>query len=253
MLLASINRHPRDSRIVFHEDTHTYEVDGTSDGIVSVTTFIHHNFPSFNADAVLKKMYNKKEKYPGMSDADIKKSWTENGKKASGQGTDMHRTIELYYNDNKDNHPSSKELEYFLRFHNEVITPRGLVPYRTEWSIFDGEIDLAGQLDMLYKKPDGTYGLYDWKRVKEIKMNNPYGEFGLGPLKEVEHCNYNHYSLQLNIYKKILESRYDMTVSEMVLVILHPDNDNYILIPVSDKMMKYADALFEKRDIEINK
>ena len=260
MILSQQNRHPRDERIVFHEDTHTYEVDGSSAGIISVTTFIHHNFPTFNADAVLKKMKNKKEKYPGMSDAEIKKAWNENGKKASGQGTGMHRSIELYYNgvgvdgdgENKES-KENKEFSYFLQFHNEVIVPRGLSPYRTEWSIFDGDIDLAGQLDMLYKKPDGTYGLYDWKRVKDIKKNNPYREYGMGVLRDVEHCNYNHYSLQLNIYKKILETRYDLRISEMCLVILHPENDNYIMIPVGEEMMRYVDLLFDERYHEIRK
>ena len=44
-LLSQKNKHERDDRITFDENTHTYYVDGSSEGIVSVTTLIHHHFP----------------------------------------------------------------------------------------------------------------------------------------------------------------------------------------------------------------
>ena len=57
-MLSLINTHERDQRISFHQDTHTYVVDGSPDGIISVTTFIHHHFPSFDAKRVVKYMKN---------------------------------------------------------------------------------------------------------------------------------------------------------------------------------------------------
>lgn len=249
MYLSEKNKHERDERISFDEKTHTYYVDGSSDGIVSTTTLIHHHFPKFDADKVLKLMKNKSEKYPGMTDEQIKNTWASNGKNASGNGTKMHKMIENFYNGikNDEEDEKSKEFQYFLSF-NETIKDT-FEPYRTEWSVFDGLIDLAGQIDMLYKKKDGTFALYDWKRVKEIKKDNVY-EKGLGKLNNLDHCNYVHYSLQLNIYKRILETRYDISVSEMALVVLHPDNNNYILEKVKD-MSKYIDIIFKERKEEI--
>jgi ATP-dependent exoDNAse (exonuclease V) beta subunit len=248
-MLSEKNKHERDDRISFDEKTHTYYVDGSSDGIISVTTLIHHHFPKFDADNVLKRMKNKKEKYPNMSDEDIKNSWLDNGKKASENGTKLHKMIENYYNsiDNDKKDEKMIEYQYFLRF-NESIKDV-FTPYRSEWSIFDGSIDLAGQVDMLYKKKDGTYALYDWKRIKELKKENSF-EKGIGKLSSLDHCNYVHYSIQLNIYKRILETRYDMNVSEMCLVILHPENDGYVLQKVKD-MSKYIDIIFKEREIEI--
>jgi len=252
MLLSQKNVHPRDERIQFIEETHKYIVDGSSDGIISVTTLIHEHFPKFDATKVLKMMRNKHEKYPGLSDEQIKESWEKNGKQASGQGTKMHKMIENYYNDIKNDEKDCEliEYKYFLSFDSEVRQKKGFVPYRTEWSIFDGDLDLAGQLDMLYKKDDGTYALYDWKRVKEIKTDNSY-EKGLGKLKHLPHCNYYHYSLQLNVYKRILEKRYDMKITEMILVVLHPDNDNYKLHEVFEMNME-IDYIFGHRHDEIN-
>lgn len=246
-MLAKKNKHERDERISFDEKTHTYYIDGSSDGIISVTTLIHHHFPKFDSSKVLKLMKNKKQKYPNMSDEEIKKLWSENGKNASENGTKMHKMIENYYN-SEENKENSKEFQYFLSF-NKTIEHQ-FIPYRTEWSVFDGSLDLAGQIDMIYKKQDGTYALYDWKRSKEIKKENSF-EKGLGKLSSLDHCNYIHYSIQLNIYKRILETRYDMKVSEMCLVILHPDNDSYLLEKVHD-MGEYIDIIFSERKKEID-
>lgn len=242
--LSEKNKHERDNRISFDEKTHTYYVDESSEGIISVTTLIHKHFPKFDSDAILKKMKNKKEKYPNMSDEQIKKSWSDNANNASKNGTKMHKMIENYYNciDNEKNDENLTEFKHFLNFNSKIKDK--FEPYRTEWSIFDGELELAGQVDMLYKKQDGTYALYDWKRVKEIKKDNPF-EKGLGKLSDLDHCNYIHYSLQLNIYKRLLETRYNMKVSEMCLVILHPDNQNYILEKVNN-MDKHIDIIFNE-------
>lgn len=249
-MLSQKNKHERDDRISFEEKTHTYYVDGSSEGIISTTTLIHHHFPKFDADKILKLMKNKNEKYRNMTDEEIKLTWQKNGKNASENGTKIHKMIENYYNEiaNEEDLKNTKEFDYFLRF-NDTIKDK-FEPYRTEWSVFDGNIDLAGQIDMIYKKKDGTYALYDWKRVKEIKKENIF-EKGLGSLKDLDHCNYNHYSIQLNVYKRILETRYNMKVSEMALVIIHPDNDNYILENIKD-MSKYIDIIFSERENEIN-
>ena len=200
--------------------------------------------------AQIKKMKNKNEKYPNMSDEEIKMTWQKNGKNASENGTKIHKMIENYYNEIQNNNEdvNLREFCHFLNF-NDSIKDK-FEPYRTEWSVFDGNIDLAGQIDMVYKKKDGTYALYDWKRVKEIKKENMF-EKGLGKLKDLCHCNYIHYSIQLNIYKRILETRYNINVSEMALVIIHPDNDNYILETIKD-MTKYVDIIFNEREREIN-
>ena len=247
-MLSLINTHERDQRISFHQDTHTYVVDGSPDGIISVTTFIHHHFPSFDAKRVVKYMKNKKEKYPNMSDTEIIKKWSEDGKNSAKKGTSLHQMIELFYNGDETKHEDSIEFQYFLAFH-ETVKER-LTPYRTEWSIFDGEINLAGQLDMLYKKEDNTYALYDWKCVKEIKMSNSY-EKGLGICSELDHCNFYHYSLQLHIYKRILETRYNLVINEMKLVVLNEINHSFMLYDVAD-VSAFVEKLFLERYQKIN-
>ena len=92
-MLSQKNKHERDDRISFDEPTHTYFVDGSSDGIISTTTLIHENFPKFDANKVLKFMKNKKEKYPNMTDQQIKESWNENGKKTEERKQKFTKTF----------------------------------------------------------------------------------------------------------------------------------------------------------------
>lgn len=101
-LLCIENKHERDSHISFDEGTHTYTVNGSYVGYISVTKLIHKFFPEFNPDEVIRKMKNSPKwpdsKYFGMSDDEIKNGWNSNGRSASGAGTKMHLSIEQFIN-----------------------------------------------------------------------------------------------------------------------------------------------------------
>ena len=93
---------------------------------------------------------------------------------------------------------------------------------------------------MLFKLPDGTFGIYDWKRCKEIKKTNNWESATTECINFMPNSNFWHYSLQLNTYKAILEKNYNIVVKEMYLVCLHPDNKNnsYQLFKVPDLQME---------------
>jgi ATP-dependent exoDNAse (exonuclease V) beta subunit len=123
-------------------------------------------------------------------------------------------------------------------------------PYRTEWLIFDEDLKISGSIDMVYENEDGTLNIYDWKRSKEIIKTNNWNKYASCPeISHVADNNYSHYSLQLNIYKTILERKYGKTVKELYLVRLHPESENYDLIPVPI-MENEIKKLFNKIVIE---
>jgi ATP-dependent exoDNAse (exonuclease V) beta subunit len=226
--LATKNAHPRDKRIEFDEGPHVYTIDGDSSvTYTSVTTWNHTHFEHFDADKIIDQMMAgprwPQSKYYGQTKEQIKKGWAENGREASSAGTKMHLDIEYHYN-GAPRENDSVEYAYFRRF---AADHAHLVPYRTEWCVFDEELRLSGSIDMVFQNPDGTLAIYDWKRSKEIVKTSPWMKFALTP--EIEHLpdtNFWHYSLQLNIYKYILERRYGVVVTELFLVCLHPNNAN---------------------------
>jgi hypothetical protein len=262
--LAVVNAHPRDERIQFEEESHTYTIDGTRAGWVSCTGFIHNFFEEFNADAVITKMMASRKwpdsKYFGMTPAAIKAQWDAKRDAASAAGTRMHLDIEHFYNalpalwstgiastcteltvDIDAGIVAMREADswepvvgpewnYFCDYQRAHGSK--FMPFRTEWLVFDEEHRVAGSIDMVYKKPDGTLAIYDWKRSEEIKMENQF-QSCFGPVDHLPDTNYWHYSLQLNIYRYILQKHYGVVVSELALVILHPINSSWRVIKVN--------------------
>lgn len=254
--LARKNAHERDARIVFDEAPHLYYIDGSTEGYISVTTYVHSHFESFDADKIIANMMKSKnwksnEKYYGKTSDQIKQEWQDNCDKAAADGTRMHFVIESYYNekynpdyetrsklveDNKEKENASNgdaagptgptiEFQYFRNF---LYAHPHLIPFRTEWTIFDEELKLAGSIDMLfYDESEGTYHIYDWKRCRNIQKTNGFNKWGNKEcIDHLPDSNYWHYSLQLNIYKALLERKYNMIIDDLYLVCMHPNNKN---------------------------
>ena len=248
-LLATTHSHPRDARITFEEKTHCYTVDGIRDGWTSCTKFIHSFFPEFDADAVIAKMMASSKwcegesPYFGMTVSQIKKQWSDKAKASSEAGTNLHLQIERFYNNNCDD-VQGIEWSYFMDFHTRYATEqRGFVPYRTEWLVFDTDTKISGSIDMVYYIPaDGTYAIYDWKRASDIKTENKF-QSGNDPISHLPDTNYWHYSLQLNIYRYILQKNYGIVVSELALVILHPANSSWKVMKLNFMDDEVADMM----------
>jgi ATP-dependent exoDNAse (exonuclease V) beta subunit len=215
---------------------------------------VHTHFPKFNSDKIIDGMMKKPDwkpghKYWGLTKADIKKMWSSNGESVSSAGTNLHYAIEQFMNtENVHTHmdivermetgsiltidasvTSTPEWNYFMNFTKDKPM---FIPYRTEWLIYDEDLKIAGSIDMVYTNEDGTLSIYDWKRCKSINKINLYNKFALTPcISDMHDTNYWHYTLQLNIYKYILEHKYNQIVSGLYLVQLHPDveENNYVI------------------------
>ena len=127
------------------------------------------------------------------------------------------------------------EFNYFLRFY---FDHKHLTPYRTEWEVFDPELRIAGSIDMVFRRDDGQLELGDWKRTKEITKVNDYPEDSRGyyTLEHLPASNFWQYSLQLNIYRTILEKYYGQRIAQMYLIWLNKINNSYVkfIIPRLD-------------------
>lgn len=273
-VLKRQNPHPRDENILFFEEGHRYEITSDPNSkYTSVTTWIHTHFKKFDADKVIKNMmkgrnWNSENKYWGQTAEQIKQLWNENGKRESQSGTDLHFNIECFMNNaqimpnythtnllrNYEANPKTHfqiEWQFFLNF---IIDTPEFKPFRTEWTVYDEDLKLAGSIDMIYQNPDGSLDIYDWKRSKGITKVNNWNEFSLTPcIAELPDTNFWHYSLQLNIYKRILEKNYGYTVKDLFLVRLHPnaEDQNYELIEVPD-LSEQVTRLFEEKYLNNN-
>ena len=165
-----------------------------------------------------------KSQYYGKTREEIKSGWEKNRDEAANAGTKLHYDIECYYNTKVHNENDSIEYTYFKQFLEENSS---LIPYRTEWMIYDEDLLLAGSIDMVYENPDGTLMIYDWKRSKGINKTDNFMKFSHTEcISHIPDINFWHYTLQLNTYKAILERKYGKKVTKLSLVCLHPNNNN---------------------------
>jgi len=140
-----------------------------------------------------------------MSPAKIKDMWQKNREGASAAGTWMHFVFEAWLNRIIHSHPGVE----FKLFSQVVSQMHGETAYRTEWMIHADMEMLAGSIDFVTQRSDGSLVLYDWKRSKQLKSKcSPFfGRTMKAPLDHVPDCQGWHYRLQLNCYKFILEAR----------------------------------------------
>ena len=249
--------HDRDKYIEFDEPSHTYTIKGNAD-YTSVTTLVHQNFEPLDADKIIENMIKgknwKNSKYYGKTPMEIKMEWEHNRDRAAREGTQLHYLIECYYNDMSVG-SDSDEFGYFMNF-TRNFEHLDKQAYRTEWTIYDEELKLAGSIDMIFKNPDdNTYMIYDWKRCKSIDKTSSWNKWSNNDIiSHIPDTNYWHYALQLNIYKALLEKNYGIQVSKLYLVCLHPENKrkNYELIKIPELNKEIKD-LFDDRIKTIKK
>lgn len=217
------NKHPLDSTISFRASDHLYIVNGVC--LESVTTFVSSCFPKFNTELHAKQ----KAGALGISVQEVIEMWERKGKESRDLGTAMHKKIENYYQGIDSANDDAFNL--FRIFANNIK----LVPYRTEWAVYDWEYKLAGTIDFVDYQ-NGEYTVYDWKRSDKIIANgmpiktNKYGEKGNYPLEHIDNSPYYHYALQLSLYKFILERNYGIKIDKLRLGIFHPTyNKPYLL------------------------
>ena len=233
---------PQDKLINFEETTHTYTVKGIGT-MTPVSTVISKFFKEF--DAIYWSM--KKCNNNAVEAARLRETWQAKGAVASQAGTFMHQQIENFLNTGNEpdnmicatiykgtyiqqqiNVDITTEWQFFKAFNNNTR----YTPFRTEWCVYDPDVRMAGTIDLLCSCGDGTYEIYDWKRSNKINPLEQTRWCGINGMEHICDTSYNHYCLQQNLYRYMLERHYGMTISRMNLVVLHPELDNYRIVPI---------------------
>lgn len=239
------NESELDQHVIFERLSHVYIIDGVQ--YKAVSNIISALFPSFDADYWAEIKANER----GVDPQQVKEEWDANGQKSREAGVFLHQQIENYflnqplchlyhfqYNGIFVENDETIDIQREFNFFNQFIQDNPIIPYRTEWKIFDRSTKIAGTVDLICKNGDG-YDLYDWKRSSKIHDTISYG-CGFDGLSHLTNTTLNHYKLQQNLYRYILENQYGMNIKSMKLVVLHPDFNSYEIIDV------------ERMDNEIN-
>ena len=225
-VLAQRHPMPRESLITFDEADHVYTFRGERVPR-SVTGLLHAYSQDFNPTLALALMKPEKREElaacgAGSTDDEILAHWQFNGEVQRARGQLLHFQAEQVLNGRQVEEPHSPELMQARLVIDDFILARGLRPFRTEVCLHHKGLRVAGQADLLCLDGDDRMVVCDWKRSREIRMENPFRSLK-EPLENLPDCNYWTYALQLNLYAYILEDQYGYEVSSMFLFVVHPN------------------------------
>jgi hypothetical protein len=222
----------------YDDATHTYSIRNTRQKLISVTKMIQRFFPVFDADAVSIKCAGK-GKYVGMSPYEIRQAWSLKANLAADDGTIMHDYCDAmiknaeYKLPNDASDRAKKLVHVATRAIMQLIERFEFVD--SEKIVFSPTLKCAGRIDLLMKDQNsGDILLLDWKQNEEIKKSNVW-EYGFNPISHIQACNFNEYSLQLNIYQQILKKEgYFSKNVKYRRALIHITPDKFVPIPVLD-------------------
>ena len=211
----------QEKKLKFNKKKHIYTYEGKE--LISVTTFISKFFPEFNAKEVARKLNNMKyTKWYKMGIRKILALWKEQAE----AGTKTHEEIELYLNDpnayaklDKLDKRASQGIAYLHQYMKKLNKPYTY----SELKVFSKDIGLAGTIDLalLHTLDNGelVIDLIDWKTSeKDLDITRGFLEHPLFKDLGLPNSKLVRYSLQLNLYKLIIEGMYPFKVNRMQVV-----------------------------------
>ena len=207
------------NHITLDRDNHIYKLQDYEDiKFTSVTTFIGQFFEEFDAKKVATKLVKTNIKYMHMSVEELMAQW----KYSADYGTIVHEELEDYII-NGTEVKEKKSIQgidwlkkYMMKSNYDVYS---------ECVVYSKELKLAGTIDLLlYDKNSDSYNILDWKTSKRIDskaFKNKKGNHSV--TSNMDDCNFNHYALQISLYRYILEEFYGLKISEHMIVHLMED------------------------------
>ena len=161
-----------------------------------------------------------------LSRAEILQMWEDNRVEAANRGTWMHYKMKVWLNAGCAV-LDSVEMNLLLKF---ARTLNGLTAFRTEWTIYGEEENLAGSIDFVAINGEGQLVLFDWKRSRDLRSKYTGFRRMKSPLQHLDDCSGVQYRLQLYCYKFIIEKYYGLQVVQMCVVCAHPDNGEHVFV-----------------------
>lgn len=239
------------NNIKYKDSDHSYLINDKK--AISGTTLIHQFENIFNAEEVAAKSAIKK----GVDAQSLLNQWAITNVIASVKGSLLHEYVELYYQrrlqerfdedilarihknlkqiitykpiNESELHDNAKLcLETIKQFIDKTIplidkflmSSHGkLVPVGSEIIIGDEEFLVCGTIDQLfYNTTYNTLEIWDWKTNKDFKVKDNFNKKLKFPLEKYDDSHFYKYSIQLNLYKYILEKNTNLKVSNLWLL-----------------------------------
>lgn len=123
---------------------------------------------------------------------------------------------------------------------------KNLILVAAEFSVGDERLGLAGRFDRLYfNKETEKYEIWDFKTDKQIRYKSSFGKLRLFELPD---CEFEKYSLQTSLYKKIIEDATGVELGESKIVWFNLKENKWEIIVCKDYTKMISEKLLYEPD-----
>ena len=210
--------------IQYNDDLHAYRSNGKL--LRSVTQIIAAKIKQpFDTEAISAKVAKKQ----GRTIAEVQAEWERKGLIGRNKGTQTHNYIELKLNKSSetlieaDDHVpiECKAFDKFWARFSKDKKARCLIQ---EWPIGDAEWGIAGKLDTVLELTEDNISnnyIFDWKTGK-FETFSGFNTLK-APFDDLDENQLNIYSIQVSLYRLLLDKHTDLNIKDSYLVHLSAD------------------------------
>lgn len=222
-------------------------------GSISVHKIIETLFSPFDADAISQRLYSKyhkdrSSKYYGKTAEDIMEMWKLSGSRAIAIGSRVDDTIRKFFTLLKDTNTAIEEQRRILdKAIRKIDVDEFNEAWRAEWRgyyrgcmasffeflkslngqewefigtevpMYDPTHNILGRADCILRQGDHLI-LIDWKTDQEISTSNQFQKM-LGPMEGYQDTKLNKYTMQVYIYKWMMQHVYGINTQITPVII----------------------------------
>ncbi len=146
-------------------------------------------------------------------------------------------------------------------FYRQYIKTGKLIPIKSELVVGNLDLGICGMIDQIfYNTETGMLQIWDWKTNTKLRKES-FSSKTIEPtfmkhcLSHIEHCELNTYSIQLGIYKYIIEKSTNLKLDDKCHIVwFNENNENFSLIECKDYKKEIEDMFeFKKNNPELFK
>lgn len=229
------------AEIIFDQASHSYTYHGAP--LTSVSRIVSQLKPPFDREGIAAKTAIKR----GVGVATVLAEWDKARDMSMAKGTRVHEWIARKLM-GKEEPPQTDmflalnqqlpEMNAFDRFWTEK--PNETPVIQVEWVVGDAELGIAGTVDAVLNGPYQQPSIFDWKTGKEFKTENLFQKL-LPPFDDLDDCDLSSYSLQLSLYRLIVERNSDNQLRDSYIVHLTSEGE-YIIhraLDLRERLLNY--------------
>lgn len=243
----------------FIEEGHYYLVNKKRVGI-SVTTFLHSYASDFDVDRIAPMSAIKL----GLTVEETLKLWDYKRDFACDKGTTCHEYNQSLWSGEKwKRMPFDRSTEYLMavekirgqadKFYKE--NKEHLIHIKDEQLVGDEDYDIASAVDHLFfDKRDNTLIIVDYKTNSVLKgydddsENAWYTKNLKPPLHKLKDTSFNHYKIQMGIYKFLIEKNTNLKIGKLLLVHMTELKEDYEIIEIP-YLKQQVEKMLENRRV----